>query len=223
MSGQPTEREILLAAGIKELEATAAKPVITGGGWLGEVLNFISARVPRVLITTTIVVFLGVKSWDYYNLAQQMVADLEAKRGDVMRASAEAGAQNTMTGDGSMRFATLTAQLAKTEAEAKVAKAEAEAQMHMVGDASMRLATLQAELEKTEAEALQAKTEANALNQMVERMPLAVGQKQAEVEDAEAKVRAELELLRLLVNTMRNMEYDGAHPFDFLSGKSRPR
>jgi hypothetical protein len=45
-----------------------------------------------VLIQVALVVFLGFHAWDDYNSAQQMVAQVESKQAEAVRAQAEADA-----------------------------------------------------------------------------------------------------------------------------------
>jgi chromosome segregation ATPase len=160
---------------------------------IGETLNFISAHVPPVLIQAALVVFLGYHAWDYYNRAQQMVAQVESKQAEAVKAQAEADALNKKIGEETVVLATLKAELQKTQADAATAAAEAAAQGASVKGGTVRLATLRAELETTQAEGAKAQAEADAQTQIIDGLPAAVAQKKAEVEKAEAEARAAIE------------------------------
>jgi chromosome segregation ATPase len=162
MKNQPTPKELDLAGRVHDLDDAASRPKIAGGGLLAEAFNFVTAHVPRRLVAVALVVFLSYHAWDYYNRAQQMVAQLEAKRAEAVQTQTDADAQNAATNGESVRSATIRAELARLEADAATAKAEAEAQSAIVEDKTARLATLQAELEKTQAEAARVRADAAA-------------------------------------------------------------
>jgi hypothetical protein len=200
MQTEPTSKELGLAERANELEDAASRPKIAGGGLLADAINFVTAHVPPKLITAALVVFLAYHAWDYFNRAQQMVAQLEAKRAEAAQVQADADAQNAKIKDESLKLATVRAELAKTQADAATAKAEAAAQGARRSGDTVRLATLTAELAKTQADAAKAQAEADAQTQLIGGMQLSVLQKQAEVETAEAEARAKIQNLRNIVN-----------------------
>jgi chromosome segregation ATPase len=161
-------------------------------------------HVPPVLIQAALVVFLAYHAWDYFNRAQQMVAQVESKHAEAAQAQAETDAKNTLIKGNTAALATLIAELEKTQADAATAKADAEAQAAKIRGDSVRLATLKAELENTQAESVKAQAEADAQIQIIGGMPAAVAQKKAEVETAEAEAIAKIEAHKIIVKTAIN-------------------
>jgi hypothetical protein len=204
MSESLTAKEGELAGRVHRLQDTRKRPMLTGGGILAETLNFISAHVPPRLIQAALVVFLAYHAWDYFNRAQQMVAQVEAKRAEAAQAQAETDAKNNLIKGNTAALATLIADLEKTQAEAATAKAEAEAQAAKIRGDSVRLATLKAELENTQAESVKAQAEADAQLQIIGGIPVAVAQKKAEVETAEAEAVSKIEAHKIIVKTAIN-------------------
>lgn len=162
MTDQPTERELALAARVKELEATAAQRSGAAGGIFEQLWLFVSAFVPPWIIGAALAVFLTFHAWEYYNGAQMVVAETQIAKAQAAQKDAEAKALNAKIGDEPLRLKTLQAELAKRQAEAARAKAEADAQNAMIDDASMRLATLQAQLANVQAQGARAKATAEA-------------------------------------------------------------
>src|ERR1700733_11964482 len=94
MSEPLTAKESELAGRVHKLLDARKRPMLTGGGMLAETLNFISAHVPPLLIQAALVVFLAYHAWDYFNRAQQMVAQVQAKRAEAEETQAEADARS---------------------------------------------------------------------------------------------------------------------------------
>ncbi len=199
MTGEPTEKELKLAARVNELDDAAAQPVLGDGGLFAAAVKFLMSRVSRGMMAAALSIFIAFHAWEAINEAQQSMSELQTKRAEAGKAIAEANALNAMTGNTTIARATLEAELKKTQEQAAAAEADAAAQNEIVNGASMRLQTLRAEIEKTKAEADAAKAEADAQMQIIDGLPAAVAQKKAEVETAEAKVQSEIETHRLLV------------------------
>ncbi|MHB8267476.1 hypothetical protein [Bradyrhizobium sp.] len=199
MSSELTDKEKALAGQVAALQDAPARPRIQGGGLVGETLNFISAHVPPVLIKIALVVFLGYHAWDYYNRAQQMVAEVESKQGEAAKFKADADAIYNRIGADSAELAKLKAELTRLRAEGDTAKADYEAQATIIDGVPLRLATVKAEIENTSSEASKAQYELDASKQTIDGMPFTVAQKKAEVEALEAKARAAIENMKLNV------------------------
>jgi hypothetical protein len=171
MSEPLTAKESELAGRVHRLQDAGKRPTLAGGGMVAETLNSISAHVPPLLIQAALVVFLAYHAWDYFNRAQQMVAQVESKRAEAAQAQAETDAKNTLIKGNTAALATLIAELDKTQADAATAKADAEAQAARIRGDSVRLATLKAELENTQAESVKAQAEADAQTQIIGGLP----------------------------------------------------
>jgi len=209
MSWQPTERELELAKRLDALEAQASRPVVAGGGLLTTVVNELISRVPRKLVTTALLVFLGWHGWDYFNRWQQLSAEtlkLEAKAAAL---AADADAKGLRLDDDTLQTARMRAEVAKLQAEADKATAEADAQSTRVGNATIRLKSLQADIARTQAEADKAQAEADAQTQLVGYMPIAIRQKQAEVAEVEAEAHGWIEKVKKAVAAMRPLDNPG--------------
>jgi hypothetical protein len=199
VSNELTDKEKALAGRAAALQDTSARPKIEGGGMLGETLNFVSAHVPPVLIKIALVVFLGYHAWDYYNRAQQMVAQVESKRAEATEMQAKADSVNAMVDGQSTSRNKLLADLAQLRAAAETAKANALALGTQVKGETIRLATIKAEVETTKAQAETAQAEADAQNQLINGIPLAVAQKQAEVDALQSKIQGQISALRQII------------------------
>lgn len=194
-----TKKEVALAGQLAALHDTSTRPTIAGGGMLGDALNFVSAHVPPMLVKISLLVFLGYHAWSYYNQAQQMVAQVESKQGEAMKAEAEADSLNNRIGADSAEAAKLKAELTRLQADSETAKAEYEAQSTIIGGVPARLATVKAEIEKTQAEASKVQYEVDALRQQIDGMPMALAQKKSEVEALEAKAQSAVSGIRIWV------------------------
>ena len=177
MSWQPTERELDLAKRLDALEAQAARPVVSGGGLLSQIVTGVISRVPPRLVTTALVVFLAWHGWDYFNRWQQLSAETQKLEAKAATLAADADAKG-LNLDGE----TLQTQRMRTE-----------------------IATLQADIARTQAEADKARAEANAQNQQIGKVKLAVLQKQAEVNEAEAEAQGTIEEAKYLIQQLRIM------------------
>ena len=160
-----TEREALLEARVKELEAAAAlrenRP--STGGIFEQAWRFLSIFVPPWIIAAGLAMFLIFHGWEYYNQAQIAVAETQLAKAQAALKDAESRSQTAMSeGGNTVRMETVKAELEKAQQEAARAKIEADAQNSMVQDATMRLATLQAELANKQAEATKARAAADA-------------------------------------------------------------
>ena len=186
MTDQPTERELALAARVKELEKAAA----AGGGNGQTAWTYISSLIPRWLAVTAIAGFLAFHAWGYYNEALQIAAKTKIEKAKAARQSVEAGALNKETGGGRLRLQTLRAELAKGQADADRARAEADAQNAKIDGETMRLRTLQAQLAKTRADAQRAQVEAQALMTKLGARTLAERLRMAQARIAKAEGRS---------------------------------
>ena len=195
-----TDKDRALAEKIIKLREASGRPMIEGGGMVGDTLNFVSARVPPALIKVALVVFIGFHAWEYYNRSQQFVAQVESKRAEALEGQVRADAVNKVTAGVTARTATLEAEFEKVKADAATAQAEAEALGAQVKNGSIRLATLKAEIANTQAEADKAQAEADAQTQVIDGMSLAVAQKKADVAQAEEDAKSKVANIRLMVN-----------------------
>lgn len=201
MSNELTDKEKALAGQAAALQDTTARPKIEGGGMLGETLNFVSAHVPPVLVKIALVVFLGYHAWDYYNRAQQFVAQVESKRAEAMEVQAKADGVNAMVDGQSTARNKLRAELARLRAAAETAKANALALGTQVRGETIRLATIKADFDTTQAEAAKTQAQADAQTQQINGIPLSVAQKQAEVDALESKIQGQMNALRQIIRT----------------------
>jgi len=199
VSNELTDKEKALAGQAAVLQDTTARPKIEGGGMLGETLNFISAHVPPVLVKIALVVFLGYHAWDYYNRAQQMVAQVESKRAEAMETQAKADGVNAMVDGNSTARNKLMADLAQLRAAAETAKANALALSTQVRGETIRLATIKAEVETTKAQAAKTQAEADAQTQSINGIPLSVAQKRAEVDALQSHIQAQISGFRQII------------------------
>jgi hypothetical protein len=190
MADKITENELKLADRVNELNDAAALPVVTGGGLFAQVANFLMRRVSRGMILTALIVFVLYHGFEAYNGVSQGVSDLQQKRADVGKATAEAQALNAKIGGDSVALANMKAEIEKQEQQAAEIRVKADADNTYVDDATVKLQSIRAEIDKTKAEAKAAKAEADAQLQLVDGLPLAVQQKKAEVETLEAQVKA---------------------------------
>jgi hypothetical protein len=201
MSSELTDKEKALAGEVAALQDATARPKIEGGGMLGETLNFISAHVPPALVKIALVVFLGYHAWDYYNRAQQFVAQVESKRAEAMEVQAKADGVNAMVDGQSTARNKLRAELAQLRAAAETAKANALALGTQVRGETIRLATIKADFDTTQAEAAKTQAQADAQTQRINGIPLSVAQKQAEVDALESKIQGQMNALRQILHT----------------------
>ena len=165
MTGEPiTEREAILAARVKELEAAAQAQVVSvaKGGVFEATWRTINTIIPTWLAVVALAVFLAHQAFGYYVKAQIIEAEtqLKAAKADVEKAQADA--LNAKIGDEPMRLATLKAELLNKQAEAARARAEARAQSAEVNGETTRLATLKAQLANVENQARLARAKADA-------------------------------------------------------------
>jgi hypothetical protein len=189
MSEGGTEREALLEARVKELEAAAAfrQSRDAGGGIFEQAWRFLSAFVPPWIIAAGLGVFLIFHGWEYYNQAQIAVAETQLMKAQAALKDATARAQNALAGGDSVRLATVKAELEKAQQEAARAGVEADAQNAKIGTETVRLATVKAELEKSQQEAARAKVEADAQNSLVEDATVRLATLQAELANKQAE------------------------------------
>ena len=131
-----TEREALLEARVKELEAAAAfrQNRDASGGIFEQAWRFLSAFVPPWIIAAGLGVFLIFHGWEYYNQAQIAVAETQLTKAQAALKDATARAQNALAGGDSVRLATVKAELEKAQQEAARARVESDAQNAKIGD-----------------------------------------------------------------------------------------
>ena len=165
MTGEPmTEREAILAARVKELEAAAQAQIVSvaKGGVFEATWHTINAIIPTWLAAVALAVFLAHFGFIQYIKAQIIDAEtaLKAAKADVEKAQSDAA--NGKIGDEPMRLATLKAELSNKQAEAARAKAEARAQAAQVDGETTRLTTLKAQLANVQNQATLARAKADA-------------------------------------------------------------
>jgi hypothetical protein len=177
MSWHPTERELDLAKRLDALEAQAARPVVSGGGLLSQIVTGVVSRVPPRLVTTALVVFLAWHGWDYFNRWQQLSAETQKLEAKAAALAADADAKGL-----SLDGETLQTQKMRTE-----------------------IATLQADIARTQAEADKARAEADAQNQQIGKVKIAVLQKQAEVSEAEATATEQIQSAKTLMRQYKTV------------------
>jgi hypothetical protein len=164
MSEGPTEREALLEARVKELEAAAAlhEHSDASAGMVEQVWRYFTAYVPPWIVAAGLAVFLAFHAWEYYNQAQMAVAETQLTKAQASLKDAEANARNTKIEGEPLQTATVKAELAKKQQEAARAKIEADAQNAMIDDVTVRLQTLKAEVANKRAQAEKARAAADA-------------------------------------------------------------
>jgi len=195
---QLSEKEIALAGRVIALQDSSTRPRINGGGMMGETLNFISGRVPPALVKIALVVFLGYHAWDYYNRAQQLVAEVESKQGEAEKIKADADAINNRIGADSAALASLKAELKRLQAEGETARADSEGQAKLINGVPLRLATVRAEIETLKFEGQKAQEVADAQNEIVSGgVTRAVAQRSAEIAAVNAESRKLIQTLQM--------------------------
>lgn len=169
MTEIPTEREALLEARVKELEAAAAqrKTAGAGAGIVEQVWHYFTAFVPPWIIACGLAIFLGFHAWEYFNTTQMAAAETHLQKAQAALKDANARAQAD-TIDAAGQAVPLQTEIAKAEAEkakqeAAQAQVEADALNAKIGDESARLATARAELAVKQAQAQKARAEAEAM------------------------------------------------------------
>jgi hypothetical protein len=164
MSEGQTEREALLEARVKELEAAAALHANNdaGAGAVEQVWRYFTAYVPPWIIAGGLAVFLAFHAWEYYNQAQIAVAETQLTKAQASLKDAEANARNTKIDGEPLQMAAVKAELAKKQQEAARAKVEADAQNAMIDNVTVRLQTLKAELANKRAQAEKTRAAADA-------------------------------------------------------------
>jgi hypothetical protein len=189
MSEGPTEREALLEARVKELEAAAAlqERGDASAGTVEQVWRYFTAYVPPWIVAAGLAVFLSFHAWEYYNQAQMAVAETQLAKAQAALKDAEARAQSAKSDGDTVRLATVKAELAKKQQEAARARVEADAQNATIGAEIVRVATVKAELEKARQEAALAKVEADAQNGMVQNATMRLATLQAELANKQAE------------------------------------
>jgi hypothetical protein len=192
MSTHPASKEDQLADKIAQLSDASNRPRIDNGGFVGDIFNFASARVPVLMIRTAIIIFIVYYAWIDYQRAQQLSSEVGTKTAEAARAEVEADGLTRKFGDDTVQGAKLKAELEKLEADARSAEVDAKAAAQMVDGGPARLRELQAEMEQARAEAAKAEAEVNAQNLVISGLPLVVQQKKAEIDSAEAEAQAAL-------------------------------
>ncbi|MGD0762517.1 MAG: hypothetical protein ABR929_04870 [Roseiarcus sp.] len=189
MASEPSDKELELAARVNELDDDALRPAVAGSGLLAAAVNFLLGRVTKGIVTAVLTVFIAYHAWEAFNASQQLTADLQIKTAEAGKMIAEAKAITAKTGETTLRFAALQAELDKTQQQAIAAKADADAQNAIVDGASVRLRTLQAELDKTQQQAAAAKADADAQNQIIDGAPMRLVTLRAELEKTRAEAQ----------------------------------
>jgi hypothetical protein len=203
MTEVPTEREALLEARVKELEAAAAqrKTAVAGAGIVEQVWHYFTAFVPPWIIACGLAIFLGFHAWEYFNTTQMAAAETHLQKAQAALKDANARAQAD-TIDAAGQAVPLQTEIAKAEAEkakqeAAQAQVEADALNAKISGETARLATARAELAVKQAQAEKARAEAEAktakaglltLEQKAERLKL----KQTKLEGVKARGNAAL-------------------------------
>ncbi len=164
MSEGRTEREALLEARVKELEAAAKASAVSvaEGGVFEAIWRTINKFVTPWLAAAAVGVVLAHYGFEYYMGAQIAAAETQLKQAKSDVENAKADALNGKVGDEPMRLATVRAELEKTQAEAAQAKAEATALSAQENGETMRLATVKAQLANVQNQAALARAKADA-------------------------------------------------------------
>jgi hypothetical protein len=172
MTEIPTEREALLEARVKELEAAAAqrKTAGAGAGVVEQVWHYFTAFVPSWIIACGLAIFLGFHAWEYINKAQMATAETQLQKSQAALKDANARAQADLI-EAAGQTVPLQTEVAKAEAEkakqeAAQAQIEADAVNAKIGNETARLATARAELANKQAQAQKARAEADAKTTM---------------------------------------------------------
>lgn len=186
----PTERQ--LGTRLAALRSAAERPNIVGGGLVGETLNFISERLPVLVIRAAALVFVAYHAWGYYAQAQQLVSQVAATNAEAVRDEVEAQALNQKLGMNPAQREAKLAELAQLKADAAKATAEAQALGSQIEGQSARLKGLRAELAEATAKRDKADLELKAQLAMTQRgVNVARAQKQAELAKIEAEIQSQ--------------------------------
>jgi hypothetical protein len=186
MANEPSKKELELAARVNELDDAVLRPAVAGSGLLAAAVNFLLGRVSRGIMSSLLIVVIAYHGWEAFNSSQQLTADLQIKTAEAGKMIVEAKAITAKTGETTLRFAALQADLEKTQQQAMAAKADADAQNAIIDGASVRLRTLQAELDKVQQQAAAAKADADAQNQIIDGAPMRLVTLRAELEKTRA-------------------------------------
>ncbi len=164
MSEGRTEREALLEARVKELEAAAKASAVSvaEGGVFEAIWRTINKFVPPWLAAAAVGLVLMHYGFEYYMGTQISAAETQLKQAKSDVEKVKTDALNGKVGDEPMRLATVRAELEKTQAEAAQAKAEATALTAQENGETMRLATLKAQLANVQNQAALARAKADA-------------------------------------------------------------
>lgn len=190
MAGELTTTEKQLGRQLAALRSTQDRPSIIGGGMIGDAINFLSARVPIMVIRASVLVFIAYHAWTYYARAQQMVSELAATSAEAIRAETEAQAVNQQLGMTTAQREAKLAELAQMEADAAKATAQAQALNSQMDGQSARLKGLKADLAKATGDRDKAQVLLKAQQNVNERgITIARAQKQAELAKLESEVQ----------------------------------
>jgi hypothetical protein len=166
MTGQQmTERELALAARVKELENAAATNVVPNaqGGVFESFWRTITYIVPPWLAAVALAVFVAHYGFGYYLQGQVTAAETPLRQAKADLETAKAEAANAPDDEGvPMRLATLKTQTDKIAAEAAVARASARALNTQMNGETVALQAAKAQLDKVQNEAGLAQAEADA-------------------------------------------------------------
>jgi hypothetical protein len=201
MANPVTDREKQLALRAHRLWAGGERPIIVGGGLFGDLLNFLTTKVPVWVIRSALLVFIAYHAWLYDAKARQKLAETATANREAVRQETEAQAVRRQLGLGTVAMATVLAELEKIEADKAKATAEVEALGHVEDNATARLRVLQAEIAKAEAERSKAQAELDAQQRLVGNVPILIRQKRAELEKLQADIQTQISVLRVMVGS----------------------
>ncbi|MHB8267475.1 SH3 domain-containing protein [Bradyrhizobium sp.] len=164
MTEIPTEREALLEARVKELEAAAAqrKTAGAGAGIVEQVWHYFTAFVPPWIIACGLAIFLGFHAWEYFNSAKILAAETETRKAKAAIDDLKGRVPSTLVDGTKAEVQRMAAEVAKKQNEASRAKVEADTQNAIIEGETARSQQLRAELAKKRALAGKAKLEAEA-------------------------------------------------------------
>ena len=179
-----TEREALLEARIKQLEAAAAlreKSGAADGGLIEQIWRYFSAFVPSWIIICGVAMFLGFHAWEYFNRPKIQAAETEIKKAKAAIDDLKGRVPNTLIDGTKAEVQRVAAEVAKKQNEASRAKVEADTQNAIIEGETARSKQLRAELAKKQALAGKAKLEAEAAGARFGVQTLAVREQRAKL------------------------------------------
>lgn len=164
MPERMTERETVLAARIKELEAEQQAALVRNaqGGVFEGLWRAANKIVPAWLAGVAVAAFIGNHAVEYYMQVQIGQAERELKLAKQDVEIAKGKADNALKDGTPLKLAKAKADLKLKEEQAEQARAEADAVAAQENDTTLRIQTVEAEIDTAQQKAKLARAQADA-------------------------------------------------------------